>query len=50
MKPFRETIALLAISLASVAHAGKLPINLSVQAFYNVATPRYGACQGWGRG
>ncbi|MFZ0708837.1 MAG: hypothetical protein WAM53_02250 [Terrimicrobiaceae bacterium] len=26
-----------------VIHAGKLPINLSVQAFYNVATPRYGA-------
>ena len=26
-----------------VIHAGKLPVNLSVQAFYNVATPRYGA-------
>ena len=26
-----------------IIHAGKLPINLSVQAFYNVATPRYGA-------
>ena len=26
-----------------IIHAGKLPINLSAQAFYNVATPQYGA-------
>ena len=26
-----------------VVHLGKLPINLSAQAFYNVATPRHGA-------
>jgi len=26
-----------------VVHLGKLPINLSAQAFYNVATPEYGA-------
>ena len=25
-----------------VIHLGKLPVNLSVQAFYNVATPQYG--------
>ena len=26
-----------------IIHAGKLPINLSAQAFYNIATPQYGA-------
>ncbi|MGB9277461.1 MAG: hypothetical protein WCC08_19760, partial [Terrimicrobiaceae bacterium] len=26
-----------------IIHLGRLPVNISVQAFYNVATPRYGA-------
>jgi hypothetical protein len=26
-----------------IIHLGKLPVNLSAQAFYNVATPQYGA-------